>query len=48
VSQPDVQQAWARQGAVAMVMNPQVFDKYLREDVQKWAKVIKAANIKAD
>jgi tripartite-type tricarboxylate transporter receptor subunit TctC len=48
VSQPDVQQAWARQGAVAMVMNPQVFDKYVREDVQKWAKVIKAANIKAD
>jgi tripartite-type tricarboxylate transporter receptor subunit TctC len=48
VSQPDVQQAWAKQGAVAMVMNPQVFDKYLRDDVQKWAKVIKAANIKAD
>jgi tripartite-type tricarboxylate transporter receptor subunit TctC len=48
VSQPDVQQAWARQGAVAMVMNPQVFDQYVRDDVQKWAKVIKAANIKAD
>jgi tripartite-type tricarboxylate transporter receptor subunit TctC len=48
VSQPDVQQAWAKQGAVAMVMNPQAFDKYVREDVQKWAKVIKTAHIKAD
>ncbi len=48
VSQPDVQQAWARQGAVALVMNPQAFDKYVREDVHKWAKVIKAANIKAE
>jgi tripartite-type tricarboxylate transporter receptor subunit TctC len=48
VSQPDVQQAWAKQGAVAMVMSPQAFDRYMREDVQKWAKVIKAANIKAE
>ncbi|MBC5785126.1 tripartite tricarboxylate transporter substrate binding protein [Ramlibacter sp. USB13] len=48
VSQPEVQQAWAKQGAVAMVMNPQAFDKYVRDDVAKWAKVIKSANIKAD
>jgi tripartite-type tricarboxylate transporter receptor subunit TctC len=48
VSQPEVQQAWARQGAVAMVMNAPAFDKYVRDDVAKWAKVIKAANIKAD
>jgi tripartite-type tricarboxylate transporter receptor subunit TctC len=48
VSQPDVQQAWAKQGAVAMVMNPQAFDKYVRADVQKWAKVIKTAHIKVD
>jgi tripartite-type tricarboxylate transporter receptor subunit TctC len=27
VSQPEVQQAWAKQGAVAMVMNPQEFDR---------------------
>ena len=48
VSQPEVQQAWAKQGAVALVMNAQAFDKYVRDDVAKWAKVIKAANIKAD
>jgi tripartite-type tricarboxylate transporter receptor subunit TctC len=48
VSQPEVQQAWAKQGAVAMVMNAQAFDRYVRDDVAKWAKVIKSANIKAD
>jgi tripartite-type tricarboxylate transporter receptor subunit TctC len=48
VSQPEVQQNWAKQGATAMVMNPQEFDQYIKGDVQKWAKVIKAAHIKAD
>jgi tripartite-type tricarboxylate transporter receptor subunit TctC len=48
VSQADVQQGWAKQGATAMVMNPQAFDKYLQDDIAKWAKLIKSANIKAD
>jgi tripartite-type tricarboxylate transporter receptor subunit TctC len=48
VSQPEVQQGWAKQGATAMVMNPQAFDKYVHEDIEKWAKLIKAAHIKAD
>jgi tripartite-type tricarboxylate transporter receptor subunit TctC len=48
VNQPDVQQAWAKQGAVPLVMSAPVFDKYVRDDIQKWAKVIKSANIKAD
>jgi len=48
VSQPEVQQAWAKQGAVPLVMNAQAFDKYVGDDIQKWSKVIKSANIKAD
>jgi tripartite-type tricarboxylate transporter receptor subunit TctC len=48
VSQPEVQQAWGRQGATAMVMNPTAFDKYMQDDIAKWAKVIRTANIKAD
>jgi tripartite-type tricarboxylate transporter receptor subunit TctC len=48
VGQSEVQQAWARQGAVPLVMNPQAFDKYIQDDIQKWAKVIRSANIKAD
>jgi tripartite-type tricarboxylate transporter receptor subunit TctC len=45
VSQPDVQQLWARQGATPLRMNPQAFDKYLRADIVKWARVIKSAGI---
>ena len=47
-SQPDVQQAWARQGATAMVMNATTFEKYVQDDIAKWAKVIQSANIKAE
>jgi tripartite-type tricarboxylate transporter receptor subunit TctC len=47
-NQPDVKQAWNKQGAVPMVMNPVVFDKYMRDDIAKWNRVIKTANIKLD
>jgi tripartite-type tricarboxylate transporter receptor subunit TctC len=47
-SQPDVQQGWAKQGATALVMAPAAFDKYIGEDIQKWAKLIRSAQIKAD
>ena len=48
VGQPEVKQAWAKQGAVPMLMSPDVFDKYVRDDIAKWARVIKTANIKVD
>ena len=47
-SQPDVKATWTKQGAAPMVMNPTVFDKYMRDDITKWAGVIKKANIKLD
>ncbi|MBU0587233.1 MAG: tripartite tricarboxylate transporter substrate binding protein [Gammaproteobacteria bacterium] len=47
-SAPDVRQLWLKQGAVPLVMNPEAFDKYTRDDIAKWAKVIKTANIKLD
>jgi len=47
-SQAEVQKMWAAQGATALVMNPEVFDKYIRDDIVKWAGVIKSAGIKAD
>ena len=47
-SQPDVKSLWLKQGAVSMVMTPKVFEKYTRDDITKWATVIKSANIKAD
>ena len=47
-SQADVKQLWNKQGAVPMVMTPAVFEKYMQDDIAKWSRVIKAANIKAD
>ena len=47
-SLPETRQAWARQGAVPLVMTPEAFDKYARDDIAKWDKVIKTANIKVD
>jgi tripartite-type tricarboxylate transporter receptor subunit TctC len=47
-SQPEVRQLWARQGATPMVMTPAAFDKYIQDDMAKWARVIKSANIKAE
>ena len=47
-SQADVKATWAKQGAVPMVMSPDAFEKYARDDIAKWAKVIKTAGIKAE
>jgi tripartite-type tricarboxylate transporter receptor subunit TctC len=47
-SAPEVRQIWAKQGAVPLVMTPEVFDKYARDDVDKWARVVKSAGIKVD
>jgi tripartite-type tricarboxylate transporter receptor subunit TctC len=47
-SQADVKATWAKQGAVPMVMSPEAFEKYARDDIAKWAKVIKSAGIKAE
>jgi tripartite-type tricarboxylate transporter receptor subunit TctC len=48
VNTPEVQQAWARQGAIGMTMQPAAFDKYVADDIQKWQRLIQSAKIKAD
>jgi tripartite-type tricarboxylate transporter receptor subunit TctC len=48
VGAPEVKQLWSKQGAVPLVMSPEVFDKYAHDDIDKWARVIKTANIKVD
>jgi len=47
MAKPDLIAAWDKQGAVPMKMTPAEFDDFLRKDVEKWAKVVKTANIKA-
>ncbi len=41
INRPDVIKLWADQGAVPMSMTPEEFDKYLRDDIVKWANVVK-------
>ena len=37
--------AWDKQGAVPLTMSPAEFDAYLRKDIEKWAKVVKASGL---
>jgi tripartite-type tricarboxylate transporter receptor subunit TctC len=41
VKRPEIVKLWSDQGAVAMSMTPEAFDKYLRGDIVKWAEVVK-------
>ena len=48
INRADVKEAWAKQGAVPLMMSPAEFDKYLRADIEKWAKVVQKSGIKAN
>jgi tripartite-type tricarboxylate transporter receptor subunit TctC len=45
IARPEIREAWARQGAVPMTMTPDQFGAFLKQDIDKWAKVIKTAGI---
>jgi tripartite-type tricarboxylate transporter receptor subunit TctC len=48
INRPDVKEAWDKQGAVPLAMSPAEFEAYLRKDIDKWAAVVKSANIKPE
>lgn len=48
INAPDVKEAWARQGAMPMGMSIDQFDKFLRAEIVKWAKVVKVSGAKVD
>jgi tripartite-type tricarboxylate transporter receptor subunit TctC len=48
INSPEVKENWGKQGAYPMGMSVDAFDKFLRADIQKWAKVVKASGAKAD
>jgi tripartite-type tricarboxylate transporter receptor subunit TctC len=41
ITRPEIVAAWDRQGAIPMTMTPAELDKFLREDIEKWAQVAK-------
>lgn len=44
----EVKENWGKQGAVPMGMTLDQFDKFLREDIAKWAGVVKATGMKVE
>jgi tripartite-type tricarboxylate transporter receptor subunit TctC len=45
---PEMKAAWTKQGAVPMSMSTAEFDKYLRDDIEKWARVVRISGAKPD
>ena len=48
VNRPEVKEAWAKQGAAPMNMSTDEFGQYLREDIAKWANIVKISGAKVD
>jgi tripartite-type tricarboxylate transporter receptor subunit TctC len=48
VNAPDVKENWTRQGAVPMAMTPDQFERFMREDITKWSKLVKETGMKVD
>jgi tripartite-type tricarboxylate transporter receptor subunit TctC len=48
VARPDVKATWEKQGTETMSMTPAESETFLRAEIDKWTKVVKAANIKLE
>jgi len=48
VHSADVRENWARQGAVPLGMSIEQFDKFVRDDIVKWSRLVKATGMKVD
>ena len=48
INAPDVKENWSKQGAVPMAMPVDEFGRFLREDVQKWSKLVRETGMKVD
>jgi tripartite-type tricarboxylate transporter receptor subunit TctC len=44
----EMKKAWADQGAVPMSMTPGEFGHFMREDIEKWARIVKISGAKPD
>jgi tripartite-type tricarboxylate transporter receptor subunit TctC len=45
---PDVKERFAKLGAEPVGNAPEAFDALIKSEIVKWAKVVKAAGLKAD
>ena len=45
---PEVKDAWAKQGAIPMGMTLDQFERFLRDEIVKWAEVVKVSGARAE
>jgi len=45
---PEMRESWAKQGATALSMTTEEFARYLRDDIEKWSRIVKVSGAKAD
>jgi tripartite-type tricarboxylate transporter receptor subunit TctC len=48
IAKPEVKAMWEKQDNQTMSMTPKEFEAFLRAELEKWTKVVKAANIKLE
>jgi len=48
INAPDVKETWGKQGAVPMGMPVDEFARFVREDIEKWSKLVRATGMKVD
>jgi tripartite-type tricarboxylate transporter receptor subunit TctC len=48
IDSPEVKESWLKQGTFAMGMSIDQFDKFLRDEIVKWRKVVQVSGAKAD
>jgi tripartite-type tricarboxylate transporter receptor subunit TctC len=46
VSDPELNRSWGAQGATAMPMSRQEFDRYLQQDIEKWTRIVRISGAK--
>ena len=46
IESPEVKATWLKQGAIPLVKTPEEFDAFLRQDIAKWANVVKISGAK--
>jgi tripartite-type tricarboxylate transporter receptor subunit TctC len=47
-NRPEVRDAWAKQGALAMTMTPDEFARFMTGDIAKWERIVRISGAKPD
>ena len=48
IGSEETKAAWLKQGTIAMGMSIDQFDRFLRDEIVKWCKIVRASGAKVD